>query len=81
MAKRNRRSFEKFQKEIKRKKTAKEKMDRRQGRNTEEEEAVGGSQPVPPLGQDGPETAPDSEELRPEVEAPPVVDEAKRDEP
>ncbi len=38
MGKRDRRSFEKFQKEVKRKKKAKEKMERRQGKITSPEE-------------------------------------------
>jgi hypothetical protein len=36
MAKRNKRSFEKFQKEIKRKEKAKKKMKRRQGKKDQE---------------------------------------------
>ena len=39
MAKRNAHSFKKFQKELKKKKKAKEKMARRQGKKTEESES------------------------------------------
>ena len=44
MAKRNNHSFKKYQKELKRKKKAKEKLDRRQGKKDVEGEDLEGSQ-------------------------------------